>query len=863
MNIRFDFKKVQIIARRLVILLAILFLCAPISLLNADSTTEPQTTLHKTITPISGQDDKYELSLDITSKLGTETQTDPLDVVLVADLSGSMQNQDVQSFDGRTISRIDALKNTLRGTNGRNGLIDTILSNSNNRLSMVGFGGKIDNKKVDQYWDGHKWRLFRPYWPYERMTKYYDGVSPWDDANTILGWSNNARDAKNAVYNMSIASGNSIGTESGIGTGTNIGAGLTLANQLMGSARSNAKKVVILLSDGFANMVYDANGYTIYNYNNEDPNIETAPQWFWDRLNNNLNSLSYSLAPTLDGFYSIKFRYSNNVDSITSLQYYMRQHNASIPNEIFSANDEDQLQDSFKDITDKILPLGIHHVTIKDVLSKYVQLLPNGSSEFRVVKEKAGSSETLTENQVTFDSKTTSEGLVEVTAKFSPNYSLEDGARYVLKFTVTSSQEALDAIAGDKKLEAGDAEGSDVNKLYSNKGASVTYSYGIGTSQTKTKEYSDNPTFKPSDPLTVPVEVEWQGVTGARTVITADQPSNVELKLVQKNKNGGPDNQDYRKTNVNVSKNVSNETRNFEKVAKGYQYDLIAPDVPAFTKEIKNVGTETKPSFKVIYKQLPSLTIKKVLEAESNLNKEFRIKVKLTSPNSTPLNGTFGEITVVNGEAEIRVEKRKRWKGILSYLPRGTHYKVEEEATSTNGYHVTYENQEGDLNKDETTIVTNHKLPSLSVTKKVTGVFANLLKSFKITINIRDAQNSPLNGTYNATVNNKRIPLQFTNGRASIDLNKDQTIKIDGLPLDSHYTVEEESNSSRGYQVSYENQEGKLDGDKSATVTNNKNSVPETGVDFLSSTLVLGIILPLGGIFFTILLGYLVVHRRK
>lgn len=863
MNIRFDFKKVQIIARRLVTLLAILFLCAPISLLNADSTTEPQTTLHKTITPISGQDDKYELSLDITSKLGTETQTDPLDVVLVADLSGSMQNQDVQSFDGRTISRIDALKNTLRGTNGRKGLIDTILSNSNNRLSMVGFGGKIDNKKVDQYWDGHKWRLFRPYWPYERMTKYYDGVSPWDDANTILGWSNNARDAKNAVYNMSIAGGNSIGTESGIGTGTNIGAGLTLANQLMGSARSNAKKVVILLSDGFANMVYDANGYTIYNYNNEDPNIETAPQWFWDRLNNNLNSLSYSLAPTLDGFYSIKFRYSNNVDSITSLQYYMRQHNASIPNEIFSANDEDQLQDSFKDITDKILPLGVHHVTIKDVLSKYVQLLPNRSSEFRVVKEKAGSSETLTENQVTFDTKTTSEGLVEVTAKFSPNYSLEDGARYVLKFTVTSSQEALDAIAGDKKIEAGDAEGSDVNKLYSNKGANVTYSYGIGTSQTKTKEYSDNPTFKPSDPLTVPVEVEWQGVTGARTVITADQPSNVELKLVQKNKNGGSDNQEYRKTNVNVRKNVSNETRNFEKVAKGYQYDLIAPDVPAFTKEIKNVGTESNPSFKVIYKQLPSLTIKKVLEAESNLNKEFRIKVKLTSPDSKPLNGTFGEITVVNGEAEIRVEKRKRWKGILSYLPRGTHYKVEEEAASTNGYHVTYENQEGNLNKDETSTVTNHKLPSLSVTKKVTGVFANLLKSFKITINIRDAQNSPLNGTYNATVNNKRTPLQFTNGRASIDLNKDQTIKIDGLPLNSHYTIEEESNSSRGYQVSYENQEGKLDGDKSATITNNKNSVPETGVDFLSSTLVLGIILPLGGIFFTILLGYLVVHRRK
>lgn len=862
MNIHFEFKKVQIIVCRLVTLLAILFLCAPISLLNADSTIEPQTSLHKTITPISGQEDKYELSLDITSKLGTETQTNPLDVVLVADLSGSMNKRDVPSSTGRTITRLDALKNTLKGTRDRQGLIDTILSNSNNRLSMVGFGGKIDNKFAEQAWNSYyrKWEWGYRYWPYEERTAFYDGVSPWDDADTILNWNNDASGSKTAVSNMRIAGGQSIGTESGIGTGTNISAGIRIANQLIDSARPNSKKVVIVLSDGFANMYYNDSGYTVYNYNNQDGS-ETAPEWFWNNLDVSINNLAYSLAPKLDGFYSIKFRYSNTVDSITSLQYYIGYHNSSIPNEILSANNEDQLRDSFKDITDKILPLGIHHVTIKDVLSKYVQLLPNGSSEFRVVKEKDGSSETLSKEQVTFETKTSSEGLVEVAAKFSPNYSLEDGARYVLKFKVTSSQEALDAIAGDKKLEAGDAEGSDVNKLYSNKGASVTYSYGIGTSQTKTKDYSDKPTFKPTDPLTVPVEVEWQGVTGVRTVITAKQPSNLELKLVQKNKNGGSDNQDYRKTNVNVRTNIFNETRNFEKVAKGYQYDLIAPDVPGFTKEVKKEGTDQSPTFKVFYRQLPSLTIRKILVPEDTSNKSFNINIELTDKERHPINGTFGDIKVTNGRAQIPLTHNAEKS--LKYLPYGTHYKVEEEAASTNGYHVTYENQEGDLNKDETSTVTNHKLPSLSVTKKVTGIFANLLKSFKITINIRDAQNSPLNGTYNATVNNKRTPLQFTNGRASIDLNKDQTIKIDGLPLDSHYTVEEESNSSRGYQVTYENQEGKLDGDKSATVTNNKNSVPETGIDFLSSTFVLGIILPLGGIFFTILLGYLVVHRRK
>ncbi len=849
MNIRFDFKKVQIIARRLVILLAILFLCAPISLLNADSTTEPQTTLHKTITPISGQDDKYELSLDITSALGAEIQSDPLDVVLVADLSGSMTYQDVNSSSGALISRLQALKNTLQGENGRRGLIDTILSNSNNRLSIVGFAGKIDNQRYNSYYQWPAW------------AGYFSGISSHDDAKTVLNWSNDVQGAKSMVSRMSVDnSGDSIGYEGGIGTGTNIGAGLQSATELLQSARSSAKKVVILLSDGFANMYYDTRGYTIYNWSNNDGVTEIAPSWYQTNLNTFTETVSGYLAPKIDGFYSIKFRYSNSTDSISKLKEYIGSYNSSIPNEILSANNERELREQFKEITKKILPLGVHHVTIKDVLSKYVQLLPDNSSNIRVVKIENDKEETLGSDKVTLETRKNENGLVEVTAKFNPNYILDDGVKYALKFTVTSSQDALDAIAGDKKLEAGDAEGSDVNKLYSNKGASVTYSYGIGTSQTKIKDYSDKPTFKPSDPLTVPVEVKWEGVNGSSTV-TANQPKALDFKLIQKSKSGGTDKNEYRKTSVGVKAGELSETSHFEKVAKGYQYDLIAPDVPGFTKEVKKEGTDQSPTFKVFYRQLPSLTIRKILVPEDTSNKSFNINIELTDKERNPINGTFGDIKVTNGRAQIPLTHNSEKS--LKYLPYGTHYKVEEEAASTNGYHVTYENQEGDLNKDESSIVTNHKLPSLSVTKKVTGVFANLLKSFKITINIRDAQNSPLNGTYNATVNNKRTSLQFTNGRASIDLNKDQTIKIDGLPLDSHYTVEEESNSSRGYQVSYENQEGKLDGDKSATVTNNKNSVPETGVDFLSSTLMLGIILPLGGIFFTILLGYLVVHRRK
>ncbi|HHK7397572.1 TPA: hypothetical protein ACQXOI_001376 [Streptococcus pneumoniae] len=582
-----------------------------------------------------------------------------------------------------------------------------------------------------------------------------------------------------------------------------------------------------------------------------------TPYWFTSGLERGMLNISSLIAPKIDGFYSIKFRYIGSNDSITSLKGYISGYNSGIPNEIFSANNENDLQQKFKEITDKILPLGVHHVTISDVLSKYVQLLPGDASHLRVVKIKDGNEQELNDNQVTIETKKNEQGLVEVTAKFNPSYTLEDDAKYVLKFTVTSSQEAFDAIAGDKTLTSDDAEEADATKLYSNKGAKVAYSYGIGTSRTKIKDYSEKPTFKPSDPLTVPVEIEWKGVDG-KSNPSANRPPSVELNLNQKKDGSIKDS--YRKVTSPVQTNSFTENTSFAKVAKGYDYELKAPDAPGYTVEVQKTGTKEKPSFKVIYRQLPSLTVKKILEGEQSPNKSFTINVTLSDKDGKPINGKFGNTTVTNGKAQISLKNSQ--ETALSYLPRDTHYKVEEVENSRTGYHVTYEKQEGTLSEDVQTIVTNHRLPTLSVIKKVTGAFANLLQSFKITINVKDAQNKPLNGS-SAIVNNQKTTLQFTNGKATVDLKKDKTIKILDLPLNARYSIEEEASSSRGYQVSYDKKEGTLDANKSATVTNNKNSVPETGIDFLSSTLVLGVVLPLGGIFFIILLGHLVVNRRK
>lgn len=215
--------------------------------------------------------------------------------------------------------------------------------------------------------------------------------------------------------------------DAGIGTGTNINAGLTEAQRLLQSARAGAKKVVILLSDGEANMYYESNsGRTIYNYYS-NPNVGRmidTPYWFTSGLERGMLNISSLIAPKIDGFYSIKFRYIGSNDSITSLKGYISGYNSGIPNEIFSANNENDLQQKFKEITDKILPLGVHHVTISDVLSKYVQLLPGDASHLRVVKIKDGNEQELNDNQVTIETKKNEQGLVEVTAKFNPSYTL-------------------------------------------------------------------------------------------------------------------------------------------------------------------------------------------------------------------------------------------------------------------------------------------------------------------------------------------------------------------------------------------------------------------------------------------------------
>ena len=498
--------------------------------------------------------------------------------------------------------------------------------------------------------------------------------------------------------------------------------------------------------------------------------------------------------------------------------------NRNIPSEELYANTEQELIDGLNDITRKIRPLGIRKVTITDTLSKFVTLLPNNASNLRVVKIVNGVETPLTEQEARVTTEQNQQGLMSVTAQFADDYRMEDGVKYTLKFTVKSSQEALDAITGDKKVTASDALNGDKTKLYSNQSATVTYSYGIEKEKTKTLQYSEVPSFSPSTPLNIPVKVEWKDARGG-TNVTAIKPNSITLGLTKKNKIGGQDIPNYRQ--ITISQSNKGEIQN---VAKGYEYQIAPQELSAFDAKVENVRTIDAPSFKVTYQQKPSLTVQKKLTGEEVQQQKYNVKIELRDSNNRELSGTYGGLTFKNGVANI--ELRPNTPIQLSYLPRGAHYTVTEDEKYAGHYKIDYSVKQGVLTEDKTVTITNQKYPSLSITNEVSGELANYQQDFEMEIQITGLKNKQIK----AQKGNKESVVLFSNDRATVSLKRGETIRFDDLPIGAHYEVRESSRSQRGYTVTYENQSGQLDFDKQVRVINKRVSVPATGLDILDSS---------------------------
>lgn len=198
------------------------------------------------------------------------------------------------------------------------------------------------------------------------------------------------------------------------------------------------------------------------------------------------------------------------------------------------------------------------------------------------------------------------------------------------------------------------------------------------------------------------------------------------------------------------------------------------------------------------------------------------------------------------------------WKGEFTDIPLSENYVLEEK--NIEGYEMTWtQKKEGENISFQ---VTNRKLPSLSIEKKVPGLFSDHQKVFQINVNL-SKNGEAISGVYNYTKGKETGQLTFSDkGSAVLFLRHGQTITIKNLPVGVDYTIEEDRQSAEGYTVSYkEANSGKLDVDTKVEVINTGKEIVPTGIKQNATGIGTTILAVIAAVFLVI--GFVKLKERK
>lgn len=426
----------------------------------------------KTVT--ANEDGTYTVALNVTGAKSAGTgeivTNQPLDIVLVLDVSGSMDGP----LSGGT--KIDALKTAV------NGFIDatadenaTITDRSQrNRIALVKFAGDVSSSVGDDFYrkDGYSYNYT------QIVSNLTDEVSGLTD--TVDGL--RAAGATSADY------------------------AFDRAEEALDQARSDAKKVVIFFTDGEPN--HD-NGF--------DPIVAATAV-----------NKAKSLKDRGTTIYSIGVvSGANPGDTSSNLNKYMHGISSNYPNATATswtrrgtkywsadlgdraesssyykaATDAGQLNNIFESIRQEITKTAEYaDVTIHDKLSSWVvsSASPNGKpAGFTYTKTQHGQTTTWADAP---EATVADDGTVSWPVK-SNDDTLEDGVTYTVSFNVKPTQAAFDEAVKNHK---DDANASGDNNFYTNDNSSATVDYktvvtssqgGTTTSDPQTAAYPQKPTI--------------------------------------------------------------------------------------------------------------------------------------------------------------------------------------------------------------------------------------------------------------------------------------------------------------------------------------------------------------------------------
>lgn len=553
---------------------------------------------HKTIAKKTGDNDTYTLNLNVTGKRSSTSQTvsQPVDIALVLDVSGSMD----EAMGGMT--KLAALKKAakefLTNTAKKNA---AIADNGNKiRVSLVKFASnKSDTTGNSTYYDS---------W-YGRRLNHTQIVSDLtDDMHTLSA----SVDALRA------------------GGATRADYGLEKANaELANNARANAKKVVVFFTDGEPNSesgfdggVADAavknaktlkdSGTTIYSvgvFSKADPSDTSG------NFNAYMNAVSSN--------YPNAMTYRNLGTRVDGGNYYM------------IASNSEGLSKVFEDIQQTITTTnGYTGVTIQDTLSEYADFAGDPTKTAKVV-DSNGTTVTAQWN-IRVNDKT-------ITASPKSTDPLPDGVTYTLQFDIKPTQKAYADYAVNKNAgkdgyngvtgsDRSDAAGNDTSAgkpgFYTNDSACLAYS-GDG----ETHACGDTPyEEKPVDQVktgAITVQKKWYGADGEESV--EGNPGSVTFTLQIDGTDSGREATATADTAWKAT---------FENLAPGHTYKVVEKAVEGYETSYES--------------QDVTITADELWKANSDANtadnvKEWNVTVANTHKKSTLAEGSIKVAKSISG----------------------------------------------------------------------------------------------------------------------------------------------------------------------------------------------------------------------
>ncbi len=425
----------------------------------------------KTVT--ANGDGTYKVALNVTGAKSAGTgeivTNQPLDIVLVLDVSSSMAEKIAWNQPTKIDSLKTAVNNFIKVTADKNAKITD--QSQQNRIALVKFAGTAsDNVGSDTYWDYRWGQRYNNSQIVTNLTSNLNGLTSTVD-------SLNAAGATQADY------------------------GFQKARVALQNARTDAKKVIIFFTDGQptsnnefgesvandavrnAKALKDA-GATVYSigvFGDANPN-NTSTNW-----NNRFNAYMHAVSSNYPNATAWN-RLGNRADNSS---YYK------------AATDADQLNNIFESIRQEITKTAEYaDVTIHDKLSSWVVSSDGASANGK----PAGFTYTKTQHGQT----TAWAGAPEATVAADGTVSwpvtsnggkLEDGVTYTVSFNVKPTQAAFDEAVKNHK---DDASASGDNNFYTNDNPSATVGYrtvvtssqsGTTTSDPQTALYPQKPTI--------------------------------------------------------------------------------------------------------------------------------------------------------------------------------------------------------------------------------------------------------------------------------------------------------------------------------------------------------------------------------